>query len=164
MEVVNYYCSMSLVSNFIGGISATQFNGGNKVSVNFDMDNSTFEELLMKQMDAKSTETHNSIFDSLGVPPGLNIEVLNIPENEDVNPLLKPIEQMDNANLMSNDDISSSEYSNLFNSFLGKGTDFLNVNNDLLDFAKKNATQMYNKYSGSVITGIEEFVSDALHL
>ena len=155
---------MSLVSNYIGGISGAQLNNGSKISVNFDMDNSTFEELLMKQMEAKTSETQNSILDSLGVPPGLNIEVMEIPNNEDFNSIIKPVVQINNDNLIDNKDISSSEYSNLFNSFLGKGTDFLHVKDNLLDFAKKNATQMYNKYSGSVITGIEEFVADALHL
>ena len=35
---------------------------------------------------------------------------------------------------------------------------------NLLDFAKKQAATFYNKYSGSVVTDLAEFVEDALKL
>ena len=155
---------MSFVSSYIGGISATQFGGENKVSVNFDMDNSVFEELLLKQMETKPSEAQNFIMDSLGMPPGLDIEVLDIPTNDNFDSAIKPVEQTLDANLADKKEISSSEYSNLFNSFLGKGTDFINQKADLLDFAKRNATTIYSKCSGNVVTGLGEFISDALHL
>ncbi len=107
---------MSLVSNFIGNISNAGLNPVQAVQ-NFDLNDTTFEKLLEKQLQSEVTEPQ--AVNGLGMPPGFEI-----------NPLDMSI------------DISK------------------NFESEIFDFAKKQAANLYNKYSRSVVTDLSEFVQD----
>ena len=70
---------MSLVSNFIGGISSVGVGGLNP-SQNLDLNDTTFSDLLEKQMEVKPKEENNNIFASLGMPAGMKIESVDFSE------------------------------------------------------------------------------------
>lgn len=107
---------MSLVSNFIGNISNVGLSGFQAIQ-NFDLNDTTFEKLLEKQLQTGVDEPQT--ISGLGMPPGFEI-----------NPLDMSI------------DISK------------------NIESEIFDFAKKQAANLYNKYSRSVVTDVSEFVED----
>ena len=61
---------MSLVSNFIGGISSSGLSGLNGLTQSFDLNDTTFSDLLEKQMDKKIQPTNEGLMGSLGMPAG----------------------------------------------------------------------------------------------
>ena len=135
---------MSLVSNFIGGIGV---NGLGNISSpqKFDTNGIDFEELLKKQMETDSTNETNNIMGALGMPAGMQIE--NIDFSEKV---------QDQTN--GDGSITSSEAVTFFSSLLDNNIN--NTKSELFDFAKKQASNLYHKYSRSVVTDVKEFVED----
>lgn len=123
---------MSLVSNFIGGISGV--NLGGNVASGFSLNDTTFSDILEKQMEVKTGET-NSVFGALGMPAGFEIEGLDFSE--------KAADQIEALGVKINTE---------------------DANNQLFDFARKQAANFYNKYSGNVVTDLQGFVSDVLRM
>ena len=157
---------MSLVSNFIGGISSVGVGGLNP-SQNLDLNDSTFSDLLEKQMEVKPKEENNNIFASLGMPAGMQIENVDFSEKvqdqmESLREKMTP-EKVNEANkldLNGDGNVTTSEAVTFFTSLLDNSN--LGQQNDsgLFDFAKKQASNFYNKYSRSVVTDVQEFVED----
>ena len=62
---------MSLVSNYIGGISGIGGNGAASAP-SFDLNDTTFSDLLEKQIKAQDENSStNGIFGSFGIPAGM---------------------------------------------------------------------------------------------
>lgn len=159
---------MSLVSNFIGGISSTGIAGLGQ-NQNFDLNDTTFSDLLEKQMQIKPKEENNNIFASLGIPAGMQIE--NVDFSEKVQNQMEILgkdtdsERVENVNpidLNNDGQVTTSEAVTFFTSLLDNNQD--SARSELFDFAKKQASNFYNKYSKSVVTDIQEFVEDVQDL
>ena len=135
---------MSLVSNFIGNISSIGANGIQPAQ-NFDLSDTTFEKLLEKQFQTVVDEPQP--ISGLGMPPGFEIETVDM-----------PIEQIDTQNSTNIiEDRTTSETVTFFSSLLDNKE---NPQSEIFDFAKKQAANLYNKYSRSVVTDVSEFVED----
>lgn len=155
---------MSLVSNFIGGISSVGVGGLNS-SQNLDLNDTTFSDLLEKQMEVKPKEENNNIFASLGMPAGMKIESVDFSEKvQDQMEILgekMTSEKANETNMLDLDgdgSVTTSEAVTFFTSLLDNSN--LGSNSQLFDFAKKQASNFYNKYSRSVVTDVKEFVED----
>lgn len=157
---------MSLVSNFIGGISSVGVGGQNPLQ-QLDLNDTTFSDLLEKQMETKPKEESNNIFASLGMPAGMQIE--NVDFSEKVQDQMEALgsqqapEKVNETNILDlngDGNVTTSEAVTFFTSLL----DNSNLGNDnrsqLFDFARKQASNFYNKYSKNVITDVKEFVED----
>ena len=146
---------MSIVSNNIGAI---QQNIGNKAgqNSNVDLSDKTFSDLLDKQMDMKNF----SIPPIFGAPSGFTEGGTNIID------LISSVHQkggVEQVAKIDDSDIGTSEMV----AFLTKPFDShaaLERNNMLMDFAKKQASNFYNKCASNVITNLSEFVEDSLKL
>lgn len=157
---------MSLVSNFIGGISSVGIGGQNPLQ-QLDLNDTTFSDLLEKQMETKPKEESNNIFASLGMPAGMQIE--NVDFSEKVQDQMEALgsqqapEKVNETNILDlngDGNVTTSEAVTFFTSLL----DNSNLGNDnrsqLFDFARKQASNFYNKYSKNVVTDVKEFVED----
>lgn len=157
---------MSLVSNFIGGISSVGVGGQNPLQ-QLDLNDTTFSDLLEKQMETKPKEESNNIFASLGMPAGMQIE--NVDFSEKVQDQMEALgsqqapEKVNETNILylnGDGNVTTSEAVTFFTSLL----DNSNLGNDnrsqLFDFARKQASNFYNKYSKNVVTDVKEFVED----
>jgi len=138
---------MSLVSNFIGNISSIGA-AGIQAAQNFYLDDTTFADLLQKQMKTGLNEGVGAIQEfSLGAPAGFEIDNFDM-----------PVEQIDTGNSAEDiTDKTTSETATFFSSLLDNKN---NPQSELFDFAKKQAANLYNRYSRSVITDVSEFVED----
>lgn len=164
---------MSLVSNFIGDISSIGLNNGVSSTPSFDLNDTTFAELLEKQLN-KNSEVQNSstnLIDGLGMPPGIQIENFDgIDFSETAQDQVEAVgekinttetDNMTNPFDMNNDgDVTTSEVVTFFSSLLDNNSQGQNARSELFDFAKKQATNFYNTYSRSVVTDLKEFVDD----
>ena len=150
-----YHKLMSLVSNFIGDISSLQFGNKSNVTNTFDINDDTFSKLLDKQMEVGEVKDKNGInLSQLGMPAGIDIEPFdgileNNSEMESVSPIQDNIQEK----------TTTSETVTFFDSLLNSNTQD-NKHSELFDFAKRQATNLYNQYSRSVVTDVNEFVQD----
>ena len=146
---------MSIVSNHIGAIPS---NFGNKVgeNSNTDLSDKTFSDLLDKQMNAQDSNI-SSVF---GMPAGFTETGTNIID------MISSVSHKGNVeqiNKIDDSDIGTSEMV----AFLTKPFDShsaLEHNNLLMDFAKRQASNFYNKCASNVVTNLSEFVEDSLKL
>ena len=101
---------MSLVSNFIGGVSSSGLSGLNGLTQAFDLNDTTFSDLLEKQMDKKIQPTNEGLIGSLGMPAGLQIENFDGTEfSETVQDQMEAIgEKIQTEDNMSNPDRKST--------------------------------------------------------
>ena len=163
---------MSLISNAISGIGNNL--GGIKTTPDFNLDDSTFADLLEKQLLNKIDSQENNTITGLGMPAGFQIENLdgtefsetaqdqmeaigekiNIEENNISNPF-----DMDH-----NGDVTGHEAISFFSSLLNSDTKGNNARSELFDFAKKQAANFYNKYSKTVVYNISELAADVKSL
>ena len=158
MHKIPYNTGMSLVSNYIGGISSVGIGSSNPTQ-NLDLNDTTFSDLLEKQMGIQPKEESN-IFGSLGMPAGMEIE--NIDFSDKLQPETEKINTENNSTIdLDTHDTTSSEAVTFFSSLLNNSND---IKSDLFDFAKKHASQIYNKCSQNVITDVKEFVEDIQEL
>lgn len=152
---------MSLVSNFIGGISGINQIGS--VTSNLDLNDTTFSDLLDKQMEIKNKET-NGIFGQLGMPAGMEIEGIDFSEKaaDQIEAIGEKTEPNFSEMLDTNHDgeVTTSEAVTFFSSLLDNNTEGQNARSELFEFARKQAANFYHKYSGSVVTDLQEFVDD----
>ena len=164
---------MSLVSNFVGNISSIGLNNGVSSTPSFDLNDTTFSELLEKQLNnnINNQTPANNIINGLGMPPGIEIEPLEGTEfsntvqdqMEAVGEKTNSIETDNSTNPfdMNNDgDVTTSEVVTFFSSLLDNNSQGQNARSELFDFAKKQATNFYNTYSRIVVTDLKEFVDD----
>ena len=70
-------------------------------------------------------------------------------------------ENMSNPFDMNGDgNVTTSEAVTFFTSLLDNSSNGENARSELFDFAKKQASNLYNKYSRTVVTDVKEFVND----
>lgn len=164
---------MSLVSNFVGNISSIGLNNGVSSTPSFDLNDTTFSELLEKQLN-KSSQVQNSstnLIDGLGMPPGIQIENLDGTDfsetaQDQVEAVGEKIDTTETDNTtnpfdMNNDgDVTTSEVVTFFSSLLDNNSQGQNARSELFDFAKKQAADFYNKYSKNVVSNLTELVDD----
>lgn len=143
---------MSLVSNFIGGISFPQIT--NPGINNIDLSDTTFSTLLEKQMEINSKDNSSNMINSLGIPAGLQIEDYN-PSVEAQNNIEANI-----SNDLKNDEYTTSETVTFFNSLLDNDIENQSSHSEVFDFARKQAANYYNKYARNVIVDVQEFAED----
>ncbi len=160
---------MSLVSNFIGGISSSGLSGLNGLTQAFDLNDTTFSDLLEKQMDKKIQPTNEGLIGSLGMPAGLQIENFDGTEfsetaqdqMEAIGEKIQTEDNMSNPFDMNGDgQVTTSEAVTFFTSLLDSSKEGADSRSELFDFAKKQASDFYNKYSRNVVTDVKEFVDD----
>lgn len=152
---------MSLVSNFVGGISAAQFGGSGKVSPDFDLNDTTFSDLLEKHINTKPENEATGIAGMLGMPSGFPIENADFAESDE---MIKAASQIENKGIASEENnTTTSEMLTFYSSMLDNNLENQNSHNRIFDFARKQAANFYHKYSGNIVTDLQEFVSDALH-
>ena len=116
-------------------------------------------------MEVKPKEENNNIFASLGMPAGMKIESVDFSEKvQDQMEILgekMTSEKANETNMLDLDgdgSVTTSEAVTFFTSLLDNSN--LGSNSQLFDFAKKQASNFYNKYSRSVVTDVKEFVED----
>lgn len=127
---------MNLLSGLVNGINTNDLLGQKLASPNaIDMDDKTFSDLLEKEMNVKNEVNVTNPLGSLGMPAGLQIQPLDIAD------LINTARETKQA-------IQSGELHN---------------GSDLLNFAKRQATNLY-QHSGAVVTGLTDFIEDALNL
>ncbi len=151
---------MSLVSNFVGGISASQFGGSGKVSPDFDLNDTTFSDLLEKQLNTRPENDSSGITGMLGMPSGFPIENADFPEPVEST---KAAEVIETPNVNPENETTTSEMLTFYSSMLDNNPENQNSHTQIFDFARKQAANFYQKYSGNMVTDLQEFVSDALH-
>lgn len=155
---------MSLVSNLIGGIGVNPKEVVSGITSQFDLNDTTFSDLLDKQMEVSAQEETNGILGSLGMPAGMQIE--NIEFSEKVQDQMEAVgekietQESNMFDLNQDGNVTSSEAVAFFTSLLDNNTAGQNARSELFDFAKKQAANFYNKYSRSVVTDVKEFVND----
>ena len=145
---------MSLVSNFIGGISSSQIAGIVNGNDSFDLNNTTFSDLLKKQMEVKPTEGALNIMDFLGMPSGMQIKDFNPQEVQ--TQTVGETSEIDN----SNQERTTSETVTFYNSLLNNDIENQTAHSGVFDFARRQAANLYNKYSRDVICDVQEFAED----
>lgn len=149
---------MSLVSNFIGAIPAN-FNSQGESQQNYDLGDNTFSNLLEKQIRTQN-DIQNNLFSSIGVQTGIG-DGINI---------------QDLISTVNNSQDIASQYTEIKDRMLGS-TEMIAYltkpfdtntsaenNHGLINFAKKQAANFYNKCASNVITDLTEFVEDTLKL
>ena len=164
---------MSLVSNFIGGVSGIGGNGA-ALAPNFDLNDTTFSDLLEKQIKGQDENSSaNGLLGSFGIPAGMQIDGMDGTEfTEKAFDQAEALgaktdgeneEENQNNNIMdlNNDgDVTSSEMLTFFTSLLDNGSTGQEARSELFDFARRQATDFYNQHSKNVITNLTEFVDD----
>lgn len=159
---------MSLVSNFIGGISSANFGSTFGVTENFDLNDSTFSDILNKQMEINPQQENEGIQGLLGIPAGFQIDGIDFAEKaldqieasgEKFGIEKEEINNLFDANKDNN--VTTSEVATFFTSLLENSFSSEQNRSQLFDFAQKQATNMYHKFGRTMVTNLEEFVSDA---
>ena len=144
---------MSIVSNFAGGISPTQFGNINTVTNGINIDDTTFSDILNKQ---KSTTQKEQ-----GVPAGMTLEELSWSNNT------TPIQEIGSSidiKAIKDEDLTTSEITTFYSSVMDKNFNDAHNQDEIFDFVKRNATSAYGKFARTPVTDLKEFVTDSLKL
>ena len=153
---------MNLVSNFIGDISKFEF-GNKNITQDFDLGDTTFSNLLNKQLDKNTINENFDILKNLGIPTGLQIEGINSTNNVEfdtaITNKINNIEEIVNNNNLDNIE-HSAEGVVYFSSILDDTSSNTNSQPELFNFAKKQATNLYHKYGRSMVSDVNEFIND----
>jgi hypothetical protein len=132
-----------MVENFISQISGVNLGGiTNPQGINLDDD--TFSKLLEKSMQSSdSNGTSSVLLGQLGMPAGFEIQELDLPQNlvNDVNSTQKvEIKDLD----MGENYFSSLAHDNI----------------NVMNLAKKQATNAYNMFSKGFVDSLNTLVED----
>ena len=156
---------MSLLSNYIGEISPAQFGNGQNGTSNVDLNDTTFSDLLEKQMNVSNDNNINptgnfSGFD-IGLLDGVSpiFETNKIQEHAVVNKA-----ESSGFNFFSNlKEYTTSDVITFFPSlFDSKPTLTQTQSNGLFDFERKVAATSYGQYAKNIVTDLQEFVTDTM--
>lgn len=159
---------MSLVSNFIGGISSNTLGNTSGISLDFDLNDSTFSDILNSKLEKQLDTSKQSIFGELGMPAGFIIDGIDYSERV-IDQLEASGEQIKiendgssiNFDLNNNSERTTSEVATFFTSLLENNFTNQNNNSQLLNFTQKQATNLYHKFGRTLVMNLDEFVSDA---
>jgi len=165
---------MSLVSGLINGIASSGIAGRSTVTPDFDLNDSTFSDLLNKQLNIQTGGNTSGIdmLGSLGMPAGMQIEGVDFSEKvqdqmeafgEEIK--TEGTENSTNPFDMNKDgNVTVSETMDFITSLLDNDSAGYNIRSGLYNFAKRQAANFYSKYSGNVVTNLSEFVNDVKEL
>ena len=152
---------MSVVENLVNQISTNELGGITKPS-GFNLDDDTFANLLEKQLNSTQELSFNNNLGNFGVPAGLLIEPLEgIEFSETAQDQMEIVgEKISREEYLSQPiefkDIDMGDYfSNLLKTDTKENPDFFN-------FAKKQATHLYNYKSKNLVMNAAEFLQDAI--
>ena len=165
---------MNMVSNFVGSITPEMFGGNVKgATQNIDLKDTTFSDMLEKQIDKEMQQNKLNLTNSFGFQSGINIGDFDgshpqfTLKTDDLE-AVKSVNEFDNSgsfNMNNAKDMSASEVVTFFNSlFDSKPTMTDTSSSELFDFERKIATNKYNKYAKNIITDLNEFVTDAIKI
>ena len=160
---------MDLVSNYIGELAASQTGGKkNGTASNIDLNDSTFSDLLEKQLN-NTLENNNQVgkSDVFLTPSGIDIGDFdgNVPRFKAINDAnYVNNTQNTDSNIFSNlKEYTAQDILTFFPSiFDSRPTLTQTANNGLFDFERKSAVNLYGRYTKNIVTNLGEFVSDAL--
>ena len=147
---------MSLVSNNIGAI-ASKIGKPDASQQNMDLEDKTFSDLLDKQMNIQDAPNETTL-SSLEAPAAISTNGTNL---IDLLSSIKQTQNYDFPDFSEQDDLGSAEMV----AFLTKPFDSrssLENNHGLMDFAKKQASNFYNKCASNVVVDLKEFIEDTL--
>lgn len=133
---------MSALGNIVSQISSAAI-GGNIKPQGFDLNDDTFEKLLMKASEVSPVNEIDNRFSNLGVPAGFQIELLG---ETNSTPAIE----------FNPQDIEIKDLNVSENSFSG----LMDRNPNLINFAKIHAANAYNIFSKNFVDTLSEFVSD----
>lgn len=158
---------MGIASSLVNGISIQQPSQIGQGLSGYDLNDTTFSDLLEKQMNIEPTENkNNDIFASLGMPVGLQIQNLDgseftLDEFAPIDEIQKtennPIEH-NNSEILLEPKTKNTSESSFFSSILDNNS--LNNKTELFDFAKKTATQAYDKFGKNLVENLNDLISD----
>lgn len=156
---------MNLISNFIGEISPSLFESGMKNITGLGMSNTGFSELLEKQMNFIRQENSTCTMENLGMPAGFDISFADISEtlgNEQQNQKIE-VHTETSTDMQNNNDTTTSEAITFFTSLLENCSENSQLHREVFDFAKKQAASTYSKGAGSMVTDLQEFISNVIN-
>ena len=151
---------MSLVENILNQIS-TQGLGGITSPQNFDLDDDTFAKLLEKQRESSLGEVQQNTIGQMGMPAGLVIEPFDGVEFSDT--LMDQLEATGEKNLTNESKIIDAfemkdvDMGDYFSNLLRTSD---SEKSDLMNFARKHASNTYGNFAKSFVTDITEFAQD----
>ena len=120
-------------------------------------------------MDKKIQPTNEGLMGSLGMPAGLLIENFDGTEfsetaQDQIEAIGEKIQTEDNMSnpfdMNGDGQVTTSEAVTFFTSLLDSSKEGADSRSELFDFAKKQASDFYKKYSRNVVTDVKEFVDD----
>ena len=170
---------MSVVSNFVGSISPELFStGGKNVNQNVDLGDTTFSDILEKQITKDMQRNRENLMKSIGMQSGININDLVTAQNPyGMNSDIKTDNKMEAIQAINETDgsfhhdmsnpesMSTSEVVTFFKSlFDSKPTMADTSSSGLFDYERKIAAGKYDRYAKNIVTDLNEFVTDTIKM
>lgn len=153
---------MSIVSNVISAVPGN-FSIATDTKNTVDLSDNSFSDLLEQQM-----QIQEGIFDKVTVPSWMAYNNYTDIEGFNIQDLVSSIQNAkkisNSANDKTTDFLGSSEMVAFLTSPFNTHSASKSSNNDLANFAQRQAANFYNKCASNVVTGLTEFVEDALKL
>ena len=146
---------MSLVSNNIGAI-ASKIGQSDPSQQSLDLGDKTFSVLLDKQMNIQ--DMPEDMLSTFGAIASVGADSTNL---IDLISSINQTKKYEPTGIDDQDDLGSSEMV----AFLTKPFDSqssMEHNRSLMDFAKKQASNFYNKCASNVVVDLKEFIEDTL--
>ena len=149
---------MSLVENLINQIATKELGGITKPQ-GFNLDDDTFAKLLEKQLGQTQESEQPNLYGNFGVPAGLVIESFDgVGFSETAQDQLEAIGEVNltNESLLNQPiEIKDLDMGDYFSNLLKTSGD-----NNFMNFAKKQATNIYNVSAKSFVSDLSDFVED----
>ena len=168
---------MNVLSNFVGSISPELFNGGSKnITQNVDLGDTTFSDMLEKQINKDIQQNKENLMNSLNMQTGININDLVTAHNpyesfnihSDKVDGIKPLNEAEKTfyyDLNNTEGKSTSEVVTFFKSlFDSKPTMTDTSSSGVFDFERKIAAGKYDRYAKNIVTDLNEFVTDTIKM
>ena len=152
-----------MASSYIGIVQPNGLGGkGTGIPSGVNLDDSTFSDLLEKQMNTESSD--NNWLSLMCTQPVQGIQNNGFDIQDLINSSNKIQNDVQNFDINKDEDITTSEMLTFLSSPFDTHNHKNHLNHDFLDFAKKQAANFYNKCASNVITDLTEFVEDTLKL
>lgn len=168
---------MNIVSNFVGSLSPEMFgNSINGMTQSVDLGDTTFADLLEKQINNAVQKDKTDFTNGFGIPSVPNVvdtdgtfSQLNVNtkqgENNDMFESVKPVNESEGSVFKDVKDMSTSEVVTFFDSLFDSKPKLTDTSlSELFEFEQKIAAGKYDKYAKNVITDLSEFVTDTIRM
>lgn len=138
---------MSITENIINQLSSQGIGNITKPQ-GFDLNDLTFAKLLEKSMSAQNVDAQQgNLAGGIGVPAGFIIEPFDAPQD------LKPVAKINEQVEIKDVDMGNDYFSSILRSEPKE-------HKDLMNFAKKQASNLYKVFNKDLVTDIAELASD----